>query len=46
MTTCKTLADVLAAADTDSEQDPPLTQAQADYTAALTATVRPEPRAA
>ncbi len=37
MTTCRTLADVLAAADADSHGDPPLTQDQADYLAAILA---------
>lgn len=34
---CRTLADVYAAADADSAGDPPLSQAQADYVAALLA---------
>jgi hypothetical protein len=36
-TTCRTLADVLAAADRDAASDPPLSQAQADLIAALLA---------
>jgi hypothetical protein len=35
MTTCRTLADVLAAADADSAAVPPLTQEQADLVAVL-----------
>ena len=34
---CRTLADVLAAADADSKNDPPLTQDQADLVTALLA---------
>jgi hypothetical protein len=34
---CRTLAEVLAAADRDSLDDPPLSQEQADYVAALLA---------
>lgn len=34
---CRSLADVLAAADADSQADPPLSQATADYVAALLA---------
>jgi hypothetical protein len=37
MTTCRTIAEVLAAADTDSLTDPPLSQDQSDYLAALLA---------
>lgn len=37
MTDCKTLDDVLAAADADSAADPPLTQDAADHVAALLA---------
>ena len=37
MTVCRTLADVLAAADADSAGEPPLTQAQADLAAVLLA---------
>jgi len=37
MTTCRTLAEVLAAADADSHGDPPLSQDQADYLAAILA---------
>lgn len=37
MTCCRTLADVYAAADADSAGDPPLSQAQADYLAAIRA---------
>jgi hypothetical protein len=39
-TTCRTLADVLAAADRDAANDPPLSQAQADLIAALLAPYR------
>lgn len=46
MTACRTIAEVLDAADRDSAADPPLTQAQMDYYAALTAMARTEPRAA
>ena len=35
--TCRTLAEVLAAADADSAGDPPLTQATADLVAAILA---------
>lgn len=34
---CRSLAEVLAAADADSRADPPLTQDQADYVAAVLA---------
>lgn len=37
MTDCRTLADVLAAADADSKDDPPLSQDQADLVTALLA---------
>lgn len=37
MTYCRSLDDVLAAADADSAGDPPLTQEQADNCAALLA---------
>jgi hypothetical protein len=40
MTRCFTLDDVLAAADADSQGDPPLSQAQADLIAALLAPYR------
>lgn len=34
---CRTLAEVIAAADADSKNDPPLSQDQADYVAAVLA---------
>jgi len=37
---CRTLADVLAAADRDSKNDPPLDQATTDLIAALQAPYR------
>ncbi len=37
MTACRTLPDVLAAADADSAADEPLTQDQADRTGAILA---------
>jgi hypothetical protein len=37
MTVCRTIAEVLAAADADSRDDPPLSQDQADLVAALLA---------
>jgi hypothetical protein len=37
MTLCRTVDEVLAAADADSQGDPPLTQDQADFIAALLA---------
>lgn len=37
MTYCRNLDEVLAAADADSENTPPLSQDQADYVAALLA---------
>jgi hypothetical protein len=37
MTICRTIADVLAAADADSLSDPPLTQDQVDYAAGMIA---------
>lgn len=40
MTTCRSLAEVLAAADADSKADPPLTQAAADLVAAILAPYR------
>ena len=40
MTVCRTLAEVLAAADRDSKDDPPLSQAQVDYVAAVLAKFR------
>ena len=43
---CRTVAEVLAAADADSLKDPPLTQAQADYLAAIRAAHAPVPAAA
>lgn len=46
MTTCRTLAEVLAAADADSRDVPPLTQAQADYAAAIAVTAQTGPKAA
>lgn len=46
MTACRTLADVLAAADADSEGEPPLSQAAADQAAAILQTVRSPERAA
>lgn len=41
MTTCRTLAEIRAAALADARSDPPLTQAQADLVAAILATSRP-----
>lgn len=35
MTYCRTVPEVLAAADHDAQADPPLSQEQADLTAAL-----------
>jgi hypothetical protein len=46
MTFCRTVADVLAAADRDSQGDPPLSQEQADLTAALLASTPPAATAA
>ncbi len=40
MTTCRTLDEVLAAADAASRDDPPLSQDQADLVAALLAAHR------
>jgi hypothetical protein len=40
VTACRTLAEVLAAADADSRDDPPLSQGQADLVAALLAAHR------
>jgi hypothetical protein len=40
MTLCRTLDEVLAAADADSRDDPPLSQDQADLIAALLAPYR------
>jgi hypothetical protein len=40
MTICRTLADVQAAADADSRDDPPLSQEQTDLIAALLAPYR------
>lgn len=37
MTVCRSLADVLAAADADSRNDPPLSQETADLVAAILA---------
>ena len=46
MTTCRTLADVLAAAEADSKDDPPLSQDTADLVAALLAPHRTQDTAA
>lgn len=46
MTACRNLDDVLAAADADSQDDPPLTQAGADLVAALLAPHRDPAQAA
>lgn len=43
---CRTIAEVEAAADTDSLADPPLTQDQADYIAAILTSRRSQERAA
>lgn len=43
---CRTLAEVLTAADQDSRTDPPLTQDLADYVAAVLAPHQPAARAA
>jgi len=40
MTVCRTIAEVFAAADADSRDDPPLSQDQADLVAALLAPYR------
>jgi hypothetical protein len=40
MTTCRTIAEVLAAADADSVGEPPMTQAQADLIAIILAPYR------
>jgi hypothetical protein len=45
MTTCRTIAEVEAAADADSVGDPPLSQAAADRVAAILLAARP-PQAA
>jgi hypothetical protein len=37
---CRTVADVIAAAHADGKDDPPLSQEQADYVAALLASHR------
>ena len=41
MTLCRTIADVLAAADRDSKGDPPLSQAAADLVGAILASRQP-----
>lgn len=41
MTTCRTLDEVLAAADADSEGEPPLSQAAADQVAVILQSARP-----
>jgi hypothetical protein len=41
MSLCRTLAEVLAAADADSEGEPPLSQAAADQVAVILQSVRP-----
>lgn len=41
MTACRTLAEVLAAADADSEGEPPLSQAAANQVAAILQSTRP-----
>ena len=46
MTTCRSLADVLAAADADSAGDPPLSQDTADLVTALLAPHRTQDDAA
>ena len=46
MATCRTVADVIAAALKDSHGDPPLSQDQADYVAAVLATAHPAKAAA
>jgi hypothetical protein len=43
---CRTVDDAYAAGLTDSHTDPPLSQEQADYVAALLAARQPERRAA
>jgi hypothetical protein len=43
MTWCRTLDDILAAANADSTNDPPLTQVQADLLAAILAPGWAEP---
>lgn len=37
MTTCRTVAEVIAAANRDAQNLPPLSQSQADYVAAVLA---------
>jgi hypothetical protein len=46
MTACRTLDDVLAAADADSAGEPPLSQDQADLVAAILAPHRQAAQAA
>lgn len=41
MTACRTIAEVLAAADADSEGEPPLSQGTADQVAAILQSARP-----
>ena len=43
---CRTVADVLAAADRDSQCDPPLSQATADLVGAILASRQPAATAA
>ncbi len=46
VTLCRTVADVLAAADRDSKSDPPLSQATADLVGAILSSRQPLIRAA
>jgi hypothetical protein len=41
MVTCRTIEEVIAAADADSVGEPPMSQAAADQVAAILASVRP-----
>ena len=41
MTTCRTVAEVIAAAGDDARDDPPLSQDLADYVAAVRASRQP-----
>jgi hypothetical protein len=43
MAVCRTIDEVLAAADADGANDPPLSQAQADFVAAIFAAGGAEP---